>query len=185
MEGAHGELRAGLADGLGCHDTDWIPNLYRGARAHVPAVALLAQAVPRFAGERGAQMELRDRGRGQEALSLLLIYLLVAIHQHLARLRVDDRRSGKPPNHLIDALLATSGIGEIFDPDTRLGSAIFVVHDQALRDVDQTARQVSRVRRLDRRVSQSFSSSMRREEILEHGQSVAEARFDRQLDDSA
>ena len=51
MERAHGELRAGLADGLGCHDPHRLTQLDQATRGQVAAVALHADAAPGFAGQ--------------------------------------------------------------------------------------------------------------------------------------
>jgi hypothetical protein len=55
--------------------------------------------------------------------------------------------------------------------------------DAILRDVDQTAGQVTRVRRLQRRVGQTLAGAVRRVEVLENGQAFLEVRDDRRLDD--
>ena len=50
VERAHGQLRAWLADRLGGHDTYRVADLSQTPRTHVPAVAVLADAVTSFAG---------------------------------------------------------------------------------------------------------------------------------------
>src|SRR5262249_12110982 len=54
VEGAHGELGAGLADGLRGDDTHRLPELGETACAQVAAVAHDADAALRLAGQRGA-----------------------------------------------------------------------------------------------------------------------------------
>ena len=51
--------------------------------------------------------------------------------------------------------------------------------------VDQLARQIAGVGGLERGVGQTFASAVSRNEVLEHGQSFAEVRRDRLLDDFA
>ena len=60
VEGAHGELRAGLADGLRGDDADRFAELDHLAGGQVAAVALRAAAALAFAGEHGADLELLD-----------------------------------------------------------------------------------------------------------------------------
>ena len=64
-------------------------------------------------------------------------------------------------------------------------AAIVFGHDEVLRHVDQAAREVARVRRLQRRVGQTLARAVRRDEVLQHVQAFAEVRRDRRLDDRA
>ena len=64
-------------------------------------------------------------------------------------------------------------------------AAIGLGDHQVLRDVDQTARQVTRVRGLQRRIGQTLAGAVRRDEVLQHVQAFAEVRRDRRLDDRA
>ena len=64
-------------------------------------------------------------------------------------------------------------------------AAIRLGDDDVLRHVDETPRQVSRVRRLQRRVRKALARAVRRDEVLQHGQPFAEVRRDRRLDDLA
>ena len=57
--------------------------------------------------------------------------------------------------------------------------------DAVLRHVDQTARQVARVRGLQRGVGQTLAGAVRRVEVLEHREAFLEVRDDRALDDLA
>ena len=63
MEGAHGELRAGLADGLRGDDADRFAHLDRAARREIAAVAVHASAATRFAGQHRANLDALDAGR--------------------------------------------------------------------------------------------------------------------------
>ena len=64
-------------------------------------------------------------------------------------------------------------------------AAIRLGDDDVLRHVDETPRQVSRVRRLQRGVRKALARAVRRDEVLQHGQAFAEVRRDRRLDDLA
>src|SRR5256886_7828688 len=65
------------------------------------------------------------------------------------------------------------------------GAAIFFGDRDVLRHVYQAARQVARVRGLQRRVGEALSRAVGRDEVLEHRQAFAEVRLDRALDDLA
>ncbi len=67
MEGAQGELRAGLADGLGGHNTDCRAQVDHVAAAQVEAVAFGADAVLKLAGQRRADFDFGDAGGGDLA----------------------------------------------------------------------------------------------------------------------
>ena len=63
--------------------------------------------------------------------------------------------------------------------------AVDLVDDDVLRDVDETARQVARVGRLQRRVGETLAGAVRRDEVLQHREAFTEVRRDRRLDDLA
>ncbi len=71
------------------------------------------------------------------------------------------------------------------DLESENGAAVLFSDRDILRHVHQTARQVSGVGRLERRVGQTLTSTVRRDEVLEHRQSFTEVRLDRALDDLA
>src|SRR6185437_2393739 len=54
-----------------------------------------------------------------------------------------------------------------------------------LRHIHQTPGEIPRVRRLQGRVGQAFPGAVGRDEVLEHGEALAEVRLDRALDDLA
>jgi hypothetical protein len=66
-----------------------------------------------------------------------------------------------------------------------LGAAVVLGDHQILRHVDQAARQVARVRGLQRRVRQALAGAVGGDEVLQHVQAFAEVRRDRRLDDRA
>src|SRR5690606_18158960 len=67
------------------------------------------------------------------------------------------------------------------DPDAGFGAAVGAVDDHVLRHVDQAAGQVTRVGRTQRRVGQTFTRAVRRDEVLKRGQTLAEMAADRQV----
>ena len=67
----------------------------------------------------------------------------------------------------------------------RVGAAILVGDDAVLRHVDETARQIARVRGLQRGVGEALAGAVGRVEVLEHGEAFLEVRDDRRLDDLA
>ncbi len=67
--------------------------------------------------------------------------------------------------------------------DVVVGSAVLLADDHVLGDVDQTPRQVARVRSSERGVRKALASAVRRDEVLEHREAFHEVGLDRTLDD--
>jgi len=63
--------------------------------------------------------------------------------------------------------------------------AIQLINDDVLRNVDEPPRQITGVRCFQCGVGQPFARAVRRNEILQHGQSLTEVCRDRRLDDFA
>ena len=76
-----------------------------------------------------------------------------------------------------------STIGVMVRPFVR--AAIGLGDDDVLRHVDQTTRQVTGVRGLQRGIRQALAGAVGRVEVLQHVQAFAEVRLDRRLDDRA
>src|SRR4029077_9027420 len=71
------------------------------------------------------------------------------------------------------------------DEDAVLVSAVLETDDDVLRDVHETPREVAGVRGADGRVGETLAATVRRDEVLENGEALAEVRTDRQVDDPA
>src|SRR5262249_16666998 len=83
VEGAHGELRAGFADGLRGDHADRFAELHHAARSQVAAVAQGAHPAAGFAGEHGTDADALD-ARGLHGVRQLFGDLLVDLHDHVA-----------------------------------------------------------------------------------------------------
>ena len=119
VEGTHRELRARLADRLRRDDADRIADLHQRARAQVPAVALLADAVARLAGQRRAAVNTlgtlrRARSRRDRSSSMIV----VAVDNDLAGLLVDDSAREHAADELVEPGAWPRWLGslEILDP---------------------------------------------------------------------
>ena len=185
VEGAHGQLGARLADRLRGDDADRLADVDRRAAGEVAPVAAAAHAGLGLAGQHRADLDLLDAG-ALDLLDLLLLDQLAGRDQHLAGDRIGDVDRGAA---------AEDALGQRRDDlaalDHRLHgqavgrAAIVLDDDRVLRDVDQAAGQVARVRGLERRVGEALARAVRRVEVLEHGQAFLEVRDDRRLDDLA
>ncbi len=185
MEGAHGELRAGLADRLRGDDADSLAEIDRRAAGEIAPVALGANAVAGLAGQRRADAHFLH-ARLLQRLDLLLLDQLAGLDHHLAGRRILDVVAGGAAEHALPERhrhLARLENGARRDAFAR--AAILLGHDAVLRHVDQTPRQIAGVGRLQRRVGQALAGAVGRVEVLEHRQSLLEVGDDRRLDDLA
>ena len=183
MERSQRQLRTRLADRLCGDDADHFALLHHARRGQVAAVALRADAVTRLAGKHRTDLDRLQR-RLLDRLGDVLGDLLTRLADHLARERVDhvvERRAAQNAvverlHHVVVALDGRSR-------QTAQRAAILLVDDDVLRHVDQTARQITGVGRFQRRIGQTLTGTVRRDEVFEHRQTLLEVREDRVLDD--
>ncbi len=183
VEGAQRELRARLADRLRRDDADGLADLDQAAVREVAAVAERADAARRLAGEDRADLDRLDGGLG-DARRDGLGDELVARDDDLVRLRVAD---------VVDRDAAEDALVERLDDvlvvlerlHAHAAERAAVVHRDrhVLRHVDEAAREVARVGRLERRVGEALAGTVRRDEVLDDVQAVLEVGLDRVLDD--
>ena len=83
MEGTHGQLGAGLADGLGRDDADGLAHVHELAVGHVRAVALGADADAGLAGQHASDRDFGD-ARVDDLLGQIVGNQLVGLDEHLA-----------------------------------------------------------------------------------------------------
>ena len=72
----------------------------------------------------------------------------------------------------------------LLDPEAGGGLAVVLRDDDVLGDVDQAASQVARVRRAKGGVGETLARPVRRDEVLEDRQTLAERGANGQLDDT-
>ncbi len=184
VEGTHGELGAGLADGLRRDDADGFAHLNHLAGAEVTAIAEDADAALGLAGEHGADFDLFDAGgldgRGEVFVDLLVDFddgLAFEVFETLERDAADDA--------VAQRLDGFAGFDDGRDVDAFDGAAVVVRDDDILRDVDEPAGEVARVRGLQRRIRETLAGAVGGDEVLEHGEAFAEVGRDGRLDDFA
>ena len=111
------------------------------------------------------------------ACGLLLVDLVVDVDEHAAAERVDDPLERDAAD---DAVAQRLDDLAAFDDRPRLDAvhraAIDLVDDDVLRDVDESARQVARVRGLERGVGQTLAGAVRGDEVLHDRQAFTEVR---------
>src|SRR6185312_16304141 len=182
VEGPHRQLRAGLADRLGGDDSDRLADIDRRSAREVASVAF------------GADALLRCAYQGRTDLHALDSDLLdLRDHRFVEELALgDDRVAALGIDDVLRRGATEHAIGERGDDRTALddrthlersvGAAILFDDYRVLRHVDEAPRQITRVRRLERRVREALAGAVGRVEILEDGQALLEVRDDRSLD---
>ncbi len=191
VEGTERELRTRLADRLRRQNSHRLAQIHHLHGGQVAAVAHPAESTLRLAGEHranphGLDSRVLDRARS------LLVDQFPGLHQQKAATRFVDlvrilhvlggHRTHDALAERLDHILAFL---QRADLETENGAAILFRDRHVLRHVHQTTREVAGVGRLERRVGQTLSRAVRRDEVLEHRQPFAEVRLDRAFDDLA
>ncbi len=185
VEGAHGQLGAGLADRLGGNDADSFAEVDHVPAGQVAPVAGGANAAPALAGEHRADAQLLDAGFF-DLLHQVFFDLLVSLHQHLAGDRIKNVLLGRSAENAVpEGLDDFATLGERGDLDAVEGAAVMLGDDGILGNIDQTPGEVSGVGRLERSVGQTLAGTVRGNEVLQHRQAFAKVGGDRGFDDLA
>ena len=184
VEGTHGELRSRLADGLRRDDARRLAQFDQAAGGQVAAVAHHADAALRFAGQHGADLHPLDAGSLNRTRQLFGDFL-VDVDDHVAVVVLDLLERHAADDAVAQRLDDLAGFHDTGDVDAVHGAAVVFADDHVLRHVDQAARQVARVRRLQSGIGQAFAGAVGRDEVLQHRQPFTEVRRDGRLDDFA
>src|SRR6185503_15311321 len=186
VERAHGELRTRLADGLGGNDADGFAEFDARACGQVASVAVHADAQLGLAGQHGADLHLLDAG-DFDGLGLDFVDLIVGFDEpRLGRARILDVIAGTAANETVAELhdLVFTLVNGA-DPNAVGGAAIFLADDHVLGNVHEFAGHVAGIRRLECGVGQTLAGAVSGDEVLEHGEALAEVRENGLLDDFA
>ncbi len=186
VERTHCQLRARFTDRLRADDANCEARLGQRTARQVHAVALGADTDSRFTGERRTHADRFTTDNDFDLLGDIDRDQFVLPHDDFVRHRVDDRVESDSTANRIDkghGDLVTLVDGALVD--TVLGAAVSDRDDDVLGDVGELASQVTRVRRLERRIGQSLTSTVRRREILQHAKAFEEVGLNRLLDNLA
>src|SRR5262249_3462889 len=144
------------------------------AACEVASVALGADATTGLAGEHGADDDLFD-ARFDDVEDELLVELGVRRDDDFARDRVDDVfERDAAEDTVAERLDLLAGVLELRDSNAVERPAVELGDDGVLRNVDETTREVAGVRRLEGGVGEALTRAMRRDEVLEDGETFAE-----------
>src|SRR5690606_17657309 len=195
VERAHRQLRTRLTDRLRGDHADGLTETDNLTGREVTAVAHTAGAVLSLALHDRADVYAVDAGvddlAHDVAVRAILVRdelgeLLVATRDDLARLWVDQvcrkHATGQPGAVLVRSQLRAVGVVAA-RPHTGFRAAVVERDDHVLRHVDQSTRQVPGVGGTDGRVREPLAGAVRRKEVLENREALAEVRLDRDVDD--
>ena len=184
VEGTHGELSAGFADGLGGDDAHRFAAFHHPARGQVAAVAELANTATGFASENRADLDALNTGR-LDSGGFVFVNLFVGADNDFAfevalifeRHAADDA--------VTQGLDDFARFDDRLDMDTVAGAAVEFGDNDVLRHVAQAAGEVAGVSGFKRRIRQTFTRTVRRDEVLQHVQAFTEISRDGRFDNLA
>src|SRR5215470_17021948 len=171
-------------DGLCRDDAGSFAEFDEAPRGQVAPVAHHANAALRFAGQHGADLHPLDAG-GLDRAGQFLGDFLVDVDDGVAVVVLDLLERHAADDTVTQRLDDLAGFHDTGDVDAVDGAAVVFADDHVLGDVDQAARQVARVRRLERGIGQTLAGTVGRDEVFEHRQPFTEVRRDGRLDDLA
>ena len=184
MEGPHRQLGPRLADGLRGDDTDCFADVDAVSARQIASIALGANAIARFAGNNGTHDDAIDAGAFQHG-NFFFFEQGSCVKNDFAVL-VDDRLGQHATQYAV-----TQTLDHVAAFNYRLNfkaarrAAVFFVDDHVLRDVHQTAGEVTGVRRFQCGIGQTFARTVGGDEVLQDVQALAEVRGNRCFDDGA
>ena len=184
VEGTHGELGAGLADGLRRDDADGFAHLHHLAGAEVAAVAEDADAALGLAGEHGADLDALD-ARSLDGGGEVFVDLLVDLDDGLALVVLELLERDAADDAVAQRLDDLAGLDDRGDVDAFDGAAVVLGDDDVLRHVDETAGEVAGVGGLQCGIGEALARAVGGDEVLQHGEAFTEVGRDGGLDDFA
>ncbi len=183
VEGAQGQLGAGLADALGGHHPDGLAQVHHPSGPQVAAVALAAQAPFGLAGQHRADADLLDAG---------LLYLLRRFLVDLPA-GLDDDIPGDGADHVVHDHPPQDAVAQGLDHLLALlegppllahdGAAVLLGDDDVLGHVHQPPGQVACLGGLEGGVGHALAGAVGGDEVLHHRQPLLEVVEDWCLDD--
>ena len=184
VEGTHGELGAGLADGLRGDDADGFAEFDHAAGAEVAAIAEDADAAAGFAGEDGANLDALDAG-GLDGGGQVFGDFLVDVDDHAAFVVLDLLEGDAADDAVAERLDDLAGFNDGRDVDAFDGFAVAFADDDVLGHVDETTGEVAGVSGFEGGIGEALARAVRGDEVLEHGEAFTEVGRDGGLDDFA
>ena len=183
VERAHRQLRARLANGLRRDDAHRLADVNHMTAGEIAPVAHRAHAMTRIARDRRPHPDLVHAQIFQTFDPGFVQHRAGFDEQRLAVASVHVVRDHPAEHPRAEHLDDVAALDQRRHDQPVARTAIDVGHHKILRNIDQPAREVTRVRGLQRRVGQALARTVGGDEVLVDRQSFAEVRDDRCLDD--
>src|ERR1022692_1006140 len=177
VERTHGELRSGFADRLRGNHSGRFAEFNQAARGQVAAVAHDADAALRLASEHRTNLYPLDSG-GLNGYRELFGNLVVDVEDPVAVVVFDLLERDAAHNAVAQRLDNFTGFDDSLDVNAVHRTAVVLADDDVLRHIDEPASEVAGIRRLERRIGQALAGAVRRDEVFQHRQPLAEVRRD-------
>ena len=185
MERAHSELGTRLTDRLSRDDTDRFTHIDGRTAGKIAPVAFAANTAAGLASQCRSDANLLN-ARVLNLLDMLLFHQLTGLDDDLAGCRVLHGLGRRTAEHALAKRHSHfARIEHRTGHYSAIGTAIHFSNDTILCHVDETPREVTGVRCLQRRICQTLTGTMGGVEVLHHRQPLLEVGEDRRLDDLA
>src|SRR6185312_14426615 len=184
VEGTHRKLRSRFTDGLRRDHAGCLAQFHQTSGSQVAAVAHDANAALGFAGEHGTDLYPLNARRLHRHGEFFGDFL-VDVHDHLAVVVFQFFQRDAAHDAVAQRFDNLARFHDARDENSVHRTAVVFADDHILRHVHQTAGQVAGIGGLECRISQTFTSAVGRDEVLQHRQPFAEVRGDRRLDNFA
>ena len=182
MECTKCQLSAWFTNGLGCDNTNRHTFFHEPAFTHIPSVAFGANTIRTIAGQRTSH-SYRIKTQSLDLCCCFRGNYLVFINNHLIGDRIADIIPGRSAyykfrkRHLNLFTCITYTLGYSLKR-----AAVMFHYNYVLCDIDKLSSKITRIRCLQRRISQPFSCPVGRTEVLQNSHSFTEIRLNRRLD---
>ncbi len=185
VERTHGQLCTRLTDGLCRDNTDRFTFVDDVTTCQVATVAVRTYAKIGFTANNGANLDGVDRVLFNH-ITPVLIQQRVTRNQDVSGARLQHVFCGHTTQYaLAQRLFNVAAFDYRRHHDAFEGAAVVFGHNQILRNVNQTTRQITGVRGFQCGIRKTFTRTVGRDEVLEYVQTFTEVRGNRRLDDGA
>ena len=137
----------------------------------IAAITKGANSATGFAGEHGTDADALDAGR-LNGIGQFFGNFLVDLDDDAALEVLDAFERDAANDSVTERLNFDARFDDGLDVDAVGGAAIGLVDDDVLRHVDEAAGEVAGVRGLKRSIRQTFTRTVSRDEVLQHGRGL-------------
>ena len=185
MEGTHRELGTGLTDRLGRDNADRLTDVHLVTARQIAPVTLSADAVARLTGDRGTHHDLVYASLFEQVHPAFVKQRTAFADNFVAARAHDIHRGHTTEDALAQWLDDIAALDNRLHHQALIGTTVDRGDDHVLGNIDQTTGQIPGVGGLERRIGETLTRTVGRDEVLKYVQTLAEVGSDRRLDDRA